>query len=818
VAFVLNDRVKETTTTTGTGTVNLGGAATGFETFVAGVGNSNSTYYCIAGQTTAEFEVGIGTVTDASPDTLSRTTILSSSNSDNAVDFSAGTKDVFCTLPAAKTIREFDTAVNIPTGTTAQRSSSAAAGDFRYNTTTGRFEGYSSAWNALGGSNTFSTDIFAGDGSDTTFTLSQSIENENDLFVFIDGVFQAHNSYSVSGTTLTFSTAPANGRVITAYSVKSAVSGNNVTISTMDGDGSDTTLTLAADPVNENNVQVYIDGVYQNKDTFAVSGTTLTFSAAPPNGTKVEAITLTQTNINTATQLADADGDTKVQVEESSDEDTIRMDIAGTEVLTLTNSAMTLKGTTPTLTIGDAGAEDTKIVFDGNAQDYYIGLDDSADDLIIGKGSTVGTTPAVVIDENLNVGIGGTPSSLLHLGGATNKGIEITSSTSNAGYLSVYQDQAIFGINRDGSDGSFADTGKAAAVVKLTSADADSSISFQTTTSNNAEPNVRATIDKDGNFGIGTASPFSKTQITETGWSSGAPYGTVLTVTGNDTNDANWGHLLITDSSTGTGNGGMLRFATGSTSSDISPFAGLDGFTEGSNYGGLKFLTRANGGTATERMRIISTGQIGVGTTAPVSNGGTGAGLIHIEGGSSDWAILHCTTNTTGSASANGSVIGVISDDIYIYSYASAGVIKFGTANAVVAEIAANGTFFTNNGTVSSLSDKRIKTNIQPISEGLDIIKKLNPVTYEYCNTYTDEFDGIGVDDGRTHKGFIADEVQEIAPSYVEETTGVVLGEEVDDLKTLSMTAMIPMLVKSIQEQQTLIETLQAKVEALENG
>ena len=70
--------------------------------------------------------------------------------------------------------------------------------------------------------------------------------------------------------------------------------------------------------------------------------------------------------------------------------------------------ALLINGTTPTLTIGDAGAEDTKIVFDGNAQDYYIGLDDSADDLIIGKGSTVGTTPAVVIDENLRVGIGTT--------------------------------------------------------------------------------------------------------------------------------------------------------------------------------------------------------------------------------------------------------------------------------------------------------------------------------------------------------------------------------------------------------------------------
>ena len=102
MALVLNDRVKETTTTTGTGTVNLGGAETGFETFVAGVGDGNTTYYCITAG--AEFEVGLGTVTDASPDTLSRTTILSSSNSDSAVDFSAGTKDVFCTLPASKAV------------------------------------------------------------------------------------------------------------------------------------------------------------------------------------------------------------------------------------------------------------------------------------------------------------------------------------------------------------------------------------------------------------------------------------------------------------------------------------------------------------------------------------------------------------------------------------------------------------------------------------------------------------------------------------------------------------------------------------------
>jgi len=104
MALVLNDRVKETTTTTGTGTFNLAGAVTGFETFVAGVGNSNTTYYAVTLPGTAEFEVGLGTITDASPDTLARTTVISSSNSDSAVNFSAGTKTIFCTIPASKSV------------------------------------------------------------------------------------------------------------------------------------------------------------------------------------------------------------------------------------------------------------------------------------------------------------------------------------------------------------------------------------------------------------------------------------------------------------------------------------------------------------------------------------------------------------------------------------------------------------------------------------------------------------------------------------------------------------------------------------------
>lgn len=103
----INDRVKETTTTTGTGTVQLAGATPGFETFVERIGAGNATYYCIALQGGAEFEVGVGTVSSGSPDTLSRTTVLANSdNNTNNVNFSAGIKDVFCTLPASKAVVE----------------------------------------------------------------------------------------------------------------------------------------------------------------------------------------------------------------------------------------------------------------------------------------------------------------------------------------------------------------------------------------------------------------------------------------------------------------------------------------------------------------------------------------------------------------------------------------------------------------------------------------------------------------------------------------------------------------------------------------
>ena len=112
MALVLNDRVRETSTTTGTGAMALGGAVVGFQTFAAGIGNSNTCYYAISLRGGAEFETGLGTLDGDSSD-LTRTTVFQSSNSDSAVDFSAGTKDVFVTLPASKAVFEDATTDNV---------------------------------------------------------------------------------------------------------------------------------------------------------------------------------------------------------------------------------------------------------------------------------------------------------------------------------------------------------------------------------------------------------------------------------------------------------------------------------------------------------------------------------------------------------------------------------------------------------------------------------------------------------------------------------------------------------------------------------
>ena len=167
------------------------------------------------------------------------------------------------------------------------------------------------------------------------------------------------------------------------------------------GDASTTDFTLDSAPNSTLDIEVFVGNVRQDPNSaYTVSGTTLGFTAAPPSGTNniyvvhqaksvgtIDVPVGGAIDMNGVELVLDADADTTITADT---DDQIDFKVGGTDVVTLTNSNLVLKGTTPTITIGDAGAEDTKIQFDGNAQDFYIGLDDSGDELQIGKGSTLG--------------------------------------------------------------------------------------------------------------------------------------------------------------------------------------------------------------------------------------------------------------------------------------------------------------------------------------------------------------------------------------------------------------------------------------------
>jgi hypothetical protein len=136
-------------------------------------------------------------------------------------------------------------------------------------------------------------DTFTGDGSTTGFTLANALNDEVQSNIYIDGVYQSKSTYSVSGTTVTFSTAPLSGHEIEVISTTGINSGPTAIFTdTFTANGSATTFTLGQTVHSENQTIVFLNGVYQFKGTYTLSGTTLTLDTAPSNGVSIEVMSI----------------------------------------------------------------------------------------------------------------------------------------------------------------------------------------------------------------------------------------------------------------------------------------------------------------------------------------------------------------------------------------------------------------------------------------------------------------------------------------------------------------------------------------------
>jgi len=431
-------------------------------------------------------------------------------------------------------------------------------------------------------------------------------------------------------------------------------------------------------------------------------------------------------------------------------------------------SPVVINGTTPTLTIGDAGEEDTKIVFDGNAQDYYIGLDDSADDLIIGKGSTVGTTPGIVIDENLNVGIR-----------TTSLNAVLQTDPESGNFSSTYNNYDGVGLfirgNGTSGNGNYgpalvfgscdSDTANqenkhcAISIVQTDTDPNQTGLAFWTHPSNTSTDALSESvrIDAAGKLGVGTTNPSFAVDINAD-------------------------------------NGDQLRLDNDG-----------DRFTQ---------ITMANNGTTKANFNFDNTDSLA--EIFAVS----GAGLKLSTGGSERVRITSGGDFLINKTNAAGSVEGFEFENNVCRITKSGGtplLLNRLSTDGVILDLRKNtsivGSISTNANSLPS--DKNFKRDISDLDLGLNLISKLKPSQYNYK-----------IDDEGSPKmfGLIAQDLeQSLSEVGIEKNSTWLLQHEPKDDEnesdySLDYLKLTPVLIKAIQEQQTQIEALQSEINTLKGG
>ncbi len=425
MALVLNDRVKETTTTTGQDTISLGGAATGFETFVTGVGDTNTTYYIIVHESDGTWEIGIGTIGDASPDTLARTTVIdTSAGNTTKIDFAAGSKTVFCTLPSSKAVF-LDADGDVTLG---------ANLDVGGNLTVTGTTTFNGGTLTLGDANTDNI-VFGGEvdsniipDDDNTYDLGSSSKEWKDIYIdgtaYLDAInfdgtaitstaaeLNILDGVTASATDINLIDGITNGTVIASKAIitdsnKDITGGRNITIT---GELDAATLDISGD--------ADIDGTLE-ADAITVDGTALSSVIAGTTVTLASTVTVTDSTANTNFPV--------VFHNESNglldDTGALRYNPSTGELLV---PKLTVAGTTTTVDTVTMNASNA-IIFEGATADAHettLTIVDPTGDRTINLPNVSGTLPVLAAASTTQ--ITSTPEELNILDGVTSTAAEL---------------------------------------------------------------------------------------------------------------------------------------------------------------------------------------------------------------------------------------------------------------------------------------------------------------------------------------------------------------------------------------------------------
>jgi hypothetical protein len=463
--------------------------------------------------------------------------------------------------------------------------------------------------------------------------------------------------------------------------------------------------------------------------------------------------------------------------------------VAGTNTLTLPASTGTLVVTGGAQTIefaaGTVSAPSITTTGDTNTGIFFPAADTIA--------FTEGGVEAMRIDSSGRLGIGVTsPDGLITLPAAASNTpkIRLQSSTSDVDVtISSYADAsgtyaalgANFYLDSAGDEAVF-DATKRSSFIRL-DARSFGAISFGTATSGTTTERMR--IDSSGNVGIGTTSPNGKLNVA--------------------------GEILTSGTLSAHQNGaGAFFYSSSDNAVGIRAYSA----TSGTAASAIIFSNSSGGGTGlAERMRITSAGRVGIGTTSPSRALHVATGVLTLA--NNNGALFTDTSNAgvlLGSDNAIGYISGVTAAGtgtakLLLQPFGEEVLVAATTDNGAY-NLQCNGTGVWGAGAYVNGSDERIKEDIAPIQSGLDVVKKLNPVTYKYKETWSK--------DQSTQTGFIAQELLTALEGEVY-IDGVVQQGGQEEYYSVAYQNIIPILTKAIQEQQQIINDLKARIETLEN-